>query len=299
MSFTYTAYGLGVVSEIILPELIPGSERQDVIIRRAPIDLPPPQPDQRGVCLFASPSEAILNWDNICAIRVKGGQEIIVNPAPGVEEHVLRLFILGAAFAALLHQCGFLILHASAVAVDGRVAIFLGRSGQGKSTLAAALNDLGHRLMTDDIVAVNFEAGDEPIVFAGFPQIKLWPEVAAALGEVPEQMPQLHPDLEKRALRTIPGFSQVSLPLSKAYVIEESQDPDPEIEDIPPQEALVELVRHTYVARILGRTGTAAAHFKQCSQLVNQVAIRRLKRRRSLPDLPELARIIEIDIRRG
>src|SRR3989454_2089338 len=51
--------------------------------------------------------------------RSREGREIVVEPAPGVDAGTLRLFLLGPVRAVLLHQRGFLVLHASAVVLDG------------------------------------------------------------------------------------------------------------------------------------------------------------------------------------
>lgn len=48
----------------------------------------------------------------------------------------------------------FLLLHAAAVERDGRVAIFPGEAGAGKSTLCAALIHSGWRLMSDEVAVV-------------------------------------------------------------------------------------------------------------------------------------------------
>jgi hypothetical protein len=265
----YQAYGKVICSTYRFPELLPGGTSKDVVIHPGVVERPEPPADQQGACLKANAQEAILFWDKVGYFHVKGGNEVIVDPLPGVDERMLRLFILGPVMAVVLHQWGYLILHASAVSVEGRVVAFLGGSGWGKSTMAAALQARGHRLVADDIVAVDFDLEGQPQAYAGFPQLKLWPESAAALGESLENLDQLHPDFEKRALRTLEGFSHESTPLGLVYELARSDEPEAVIETLQPQEALMTLVRHTFVARLLQRTGTAAEHFRQCGRLVN------------------------------
>lgn len=53
-----------------------------------------------------------------------------------------------------------MLLHASAVAKDGRALIMSGESGSGKSTLAALLGEDGWRLMGDEFTLIDPAAGD-------------------------------------------------------------------------------------------------------------------------------------------
>jgi len=53
-----------------------------------------------------------------------------------------------------------MLLHASAVAKDGRAMIMSGESGSGKSTLAALLGEGDWRLMGDEFTLIDPEGGD-------------------------------------------------------------------------------------------------------------------------------------------
>lgn len=53
-----------------------------------------------------------------------------------------------------------MLLHASAVAKDGRAVILSGESGSGKSTLAALLGESDWRLMGDEFTLIDPEGGD-------------------------------------------------------------------------------------------------------------------------------------------
>jgi hypothetical protein len=294
---SYTAYGLNICSAILLPELVSGPEGAgEVTIRLGEVEPLETEEAREAGCTRPTAWEARLFWNGVGRFLVRNGREIIVEPEPDIEERVLRLFILGPTLALLLHQRGLMVLHASAVEIGGAAIAFLGGSGWGKSTTAAALYGRGHGLVADDVVALELGGDGGPILFSGFPQLKLWPEVAATLGEAPESMAQLHPDMEKLGHRNIQKFSQTSVPLERLYVLEESDTL--EIEHIRPQEAVIELVRHTYLVRQLQDEETSS-HFHQCSELVKAVPVRRLKRPLSLSVLSELARIVEDDATNG
>lgn len=222
---------------------------------------------------------------------VQKGRTIVIDPLPEVEERVLRLFVLGPVLAVLLHQRGRLVLHASAVAIAGGAIAFLGDQGWGKSTMVAALYARGHRVVADDVTAIQVDP-DEPLVFPGFPQLKLWPQVVGLLGEEPESLPRLGPHIEKRASRVDYRFFSSPLPLRRIYVLAEAETM--RVERLDPQEALVELIRHTYGARSLKNVRTSS-RFLQCVDLVRNVSMYRLSRPKSLAALPEVTRLVESD----
>jgi hypothetical protein len=294
--FSYMAYGLGIHSALPLPELVAQEVAADVVIRLGKVDRSLLETVDAIHAFWATAEEACHFFKGVGAFLVRGGREIIADLDLDADARPVRLSILGPALALVLHQRGRFVLHASAVAVFGSAVAFLGGHGWGKSTTAAALYTRGHDMMTDDATAVHMDT-DGPKIIPSFPQFKLWPEAVVALGEVPEALPLLHPDLPKRAQRLTQGFVQTPLPLTRLYVLDEG----PALESTPlqSQEALQELMHHWYGARfgrqLLQATGIAA-HFRQCTRLASQVSIYRLQRPVCLAALPELARFVEEDL---
>lgn len=82
-----------------------------------------------------------------------------------------RLFFAQALpLAAVLH--GLEVLHASAVAVDGRAIAFTAASGTGKSSLGAHLVAAGAGFLTDDVLAL--EGGDGgPLAYPGVARLSV------------------------------------------------------------------------------------------------------------------------------
>lgn len=312
----YMAYGLGIHSELPFPELFPVETKADIIIRV----------DHLNHSLYGSvdglfrvtADEVGICYTGVGSILIRDGSEIVVDPVPGVAETELRFSILGAPFGVLLHQRGRLVLHASAALLanrhvegsqrhsqqaspvmlgeDGAVA-FLGAPGAGKSTTAAALYARGHPVIADDLVPIAFDDGSNenvPIVYPGFPLLKLWPEAASALGDDISASPRVNATIDKRARRIDRGFATAPLALKRVYVLAGGEHP--EIEPLTPQESFVELVRHTFVVNLLDATVTRSLHFRQCSMLATQVSVRRLKRPPSLGALSAVTELVEQDL---
>jgi hypothetical protein len=290
--FSYTAYGLGIRSSLALPELEAGDGTADAVVRRGKLAARPAPATGLEMSAHVTAERARFSWPDVGTFLVADGTRIIADAAPCVPESVLRLYVLGPALATLLRQRGLLVLHASAVSIAGEAVAFLGGPGWGKSTAAAALHARGHAVVADDVIAVAPAAGG-PVVLPGFPWLKLWPDVSRAIGEVPERLPRVHPGLEKRELRVPRGFWQAPLPLRCLYVLGEGETL--EAEPLTRQQALVELLRHSYGARALHGVKTDS-HFRQSAAVAGRVPVRRLRNRRSLATLTDVARLIEGDL---
>lgn len=292
--FRYAAYGLSIHSDLPLPDLVAGRAEMDVTLSLGNLDRVPREADTPGVRIHATAEEASLFWKDVGAFSVRDGREIVVDPVPEVEEEsVLRSVLLGPILATLLHQRGLLILHASAAWMDGGAVVFLGHSGCGKSTLLAALHARGFEVIADDVTAVRLAAGG-PRVLPGIARLKLHPDAAQALGYDPEQLPRVHPAFDKRVVRA--AGAQKAAPLTQVYVLAEGAENA--IEPVRAQEAVVELVRHSYCSRLLAATG-AACHLRQCATLTERNPVRRLRRPRDLSALVRQVDAVVRDIQHG
>ena len=293
--YTYFAYGLGIHSALRLPEFqaIAGLEADVVIRYDALADLRPSLvADSQH---FFTPEAAYLNWDKVAFFWVLQGKEIVIAPYPGADEAQIRLH-LSSAMAVLLHQRQYLVLHASAVAIDGNVVAFVGEKGEGKSTMAATLYGRGHDLVADDIVAVDMR--DRLLVPPGFPQLKLWSDaVVSTLAQDPETLPRLDARYDKHARAVTERFCQTVLPLKRIYVL--SEGAVPAIKPLEPQAALKQMFTHWYLAAVasqLLKGESAALHLRQCATLINQIPVQKLERPRALSLLPQVAELIEADL---
>jgi hypothetical protein len=260
-----------------------------VVIRLGNIERLPPKISGDEGYVDATTDEVYLFWKDVGAYLVRNGCEIVVDPLPSMDEQVTRLFLLGSALGVLIHQRGLLTLHASAVALNGGAVVFMGESGWGKSTTAAALHARGHNVLADDLVALDMSSTGAPTVLSGFPRLKLSPEPAAALGHDLEKLSVFHPEDERRDCGV--RFQPTSLPLVCIYVLGAGSRQT--IELLRPQEAFVELVHHSYAIYFLKNAGATPAHFRQCARLAGVFPIYRLNRQLALSALPGIARLVE------
>ncbi|MCE7698049.1 MAG: hypothetical protein K8E24_004165 [Methanobacterium paludis] len=231
--------------------------------------------------------------ENKPLFRVKYGKEIIVNSNVNIEEMFLRSLLLGQGMGVLLYQRGYLVLHGSAVNINGNAVGFVGWQGEGKSTAVAALNAKGYPLVTDDILTIDFDERNKPIISPGFPRIKLWNDVINIMTDNTHLFPKILPEVQKYSYTADTHFKTESLPLKIIYILEKSEKN--EINYLNFQNSLINLLKQSYNINLFD-TNEKSQNFFQCVNLVKNVPVKRLKRCQSLKTLIDLAHIIEEDV---
>lgn len=293
--FSYYAYGLGVHSEIKIPEFIAASTPKDVTItidRDSSIsEHLPAEVIEQPWALHLTREKAIVYVRETGVFLIDNGRKIVFIPAPEALEKVARFYIVGTVMAILLYQRQFLVLHGSVINIDGEAVIFLGNSGDGKSSTAAALHAAGYNLVNDDVAPITLEDG-RVILQPGFPQIKMSRATANALGYDFDSLPLIHPLEEKRGYRPQHNFLREPLTVRRIYVLKYGVDfaSTP----IAASTAVMELSRHSRPTTLYHKGD--ALHFFQCANLVKQQTIYQLTRPKSLELLPQIAEYVATDL---
>lgn len=277
--YTYAAYGLTIESAFELPELPTQQEvtgKPDVVFRRG--ELAPVEHSidgDSGRRITADEDECRLTYDDFGTFRVIQGKRVVYDPKSQdvVGTKVVRRLFENEMLGVALHQRGRLVLHASAVAVNGEAALFLGPRGVGKSTTAAAFHQAGHPILEDDIVSVRFDDGT-PIVDPGIPEMRLEPDAVAGLHI---EGTRSHSD-DGGSQKRYQQFDAVPdpAPLGGCYVLDDGETL--RLTDIPEQGALFNLVNHTYTQGLLPDTHQTTVHFRQCTDIASEIPFQLLER---------------------
>jgi hypothetical protein len=217
-------------------------------------------------------------------------------PASSIEN--AASYLLGPILGLVLRLRGITCLHASAVAFEDRSVAFVGQTGTGKSTTAAAFAQQGYGVISDDIVALEEREGALHVMPA-YPYLCLWPESVRMLYDSPEALPRLLPDWDKRRLalgEQGTRFESRCLPLGAIYLLSERRpNPAPYVESMRPQNALLALVADTYANKILDRE-MRAREFAVLGRLVTTVPVRRVYPHEDPTRLEELCRVVQEDL---
>jgi hypothetical protein len=207
-------------------------------------------------------------------------------------------YFLGPVLGLVLRLRGVICLHASAVSIDDRCAVFVGSEGSGKSTTAAAFAREGFAVLSDDIVGL-VERSDEFYVIPAYPRVNLWPDAVELLYGASDALPPLSVGWDKCGLALGeeggPRFEQRELRLGTIYIFSDIfAHPTENIEPISKKSALLMLVGNTYAASFLD-ANQRAEEFAVLGRLVAGVPVRRLNPRRNGTGVNELCELIRQD----
>jgi hypothetical protein len=196
----------------------------------------------------------------------------------------------------VLRQRGTVTLHASSLAFHGRAIALVGEAGAGKSTTAAALALRGWPVLTEDVCALA-DLGGHYQVLPGYPRVCLWPDSVDFLFSSRDALPLMVSGWEKRFLSLDGSRAQCasgSAPLAAIFLLAERsvQDSAPCIEPISQREALLQLVRNTYMNWYLDRY-QRAEEFDVLTRFVASINCLRVTPSSDPARLPALAELIE------
>lgn len=272
----YRLFGLSVLSAVPLPELVadPGAQAADVRIEIGPIT----GHDGKSAGLHVDGADALLVIPAIGRFLTRGGREMLVEPAAGVSPRNLRLYLLGSAFAAILHQRSLLPLHANAVVVEGRAIGFMGHPGAGKSTLAAWFHDRGFDVLADDVCVVTPSPDGRPLAHPGIPRLRLWREALEAGGRDASAYERSFDDMDKYTVPTDLERALPAVPLSHLYLLEKAED-SPSVTRLEGSAAVEAMIANTYRGAYVRPMGLTRHHLLACAELARTVPVFRARRR--------------------
>lgn len=238
-------------------------------------------------------------------VRIRGVADHYVRP-DRIDCHLLdpdlaylaEMQLLGMVMALWLERRDTPTLHASCVVVDGTAIAFLGTKGGGKTTAAAALVAAGHAFLVDDLLALVLRDG-AALAQPGYPMVRLWPDQVDHFVGDPRHLPHVHPSFSKRRVpvgTTFGTFRPTAAPLRRIYLPSRHHTGGVTIEPMRTADALIELVRHSFLREAVHGLGLAGARIRRLAEMLRTVDVRVLRYPHGFDHLPEVVAAIEYDL---
>jgi hypothetical protein len=248
---------------------------------------------------FLADGSTYVRWSDVGEFLVSpDGSQIRHRRDDQASAESFQVYMLGQALSFALIERGFEPLHGTAVVVDGRAVAFLGRSGFGKSSLAASFLEAGHRVLTDDLLIVQ-RSDKRVLAYPGPPRIKLLPDMAQAFLRNVDCAPPMNSLTTKLIVPlSADQYCATPVPLVALYSLAAPSGnvaDDVSIELTSPREAFLELVRNTFNRR-LTYPERLQRQLHANTDLANVLTVKRLRHPRVLERLRSVRASIEFDM---
>lgn len=295
----FRAFGLVIRSSLPLPELPSDrASKIDVEIRVGALPEHGVSLGSPGGWLQVAGESVLVAIPEVARYLVSQGNEVIIEPATTATEDDVRAFLLTVVLGILLHQRGELVLHGSAIAINGQAVGFLGVSGSGKSTLAAGFRRRGFAVLTDDLCVVRPTIDGQMAIYPSFPHMKLWLDSLQKLELSAAGLRRIHSrKLEKRALPLGGEFVSEPLPIRKLYILRRNDGKEILLKALEGPSKFAALKNQTYRIGLLRYLNRREGHFARALELARAVPMAIVARPSHMFCLDELVSAIEMDIR--
>ncbi|WP_263840172.1 hypothetical protein [Salinibacter sp.] len=223
-------------------------------------------------------------------IRVENDDEIILDKKNGPVDRISRLFVLGIGLSILLYKRGRLVLHSSAVETKKGTALFVGKKGAGKSTLAATFGVKSRNVISDDVVDVHLL--DKIKINSGVPSIKLWKNSLHLVKGKNMTIEKAHDEIDKYIV--IPNKTNKNSRYEVKAIFSLGFKESISVRRVRPKDSFSKLLQHSYLPKSLIKSmGAQKRHFHQCVRLSKEVPMYHLNRPDDYSSSNEVIGLIE------
>lgn len=227
----------------------------------------------------AGPNNLLLKDDSVGKYWVKNGNHIVIQPRNGANPKEVQRFLLSSAFAGLLHQRGFLLLHAAAINLNNQAILMVGPSGAGKSTLACALYQQHKTVLTDDLCALKIDSKGRAHVYTGFRQVKINVDITKILGISENEVYPLGGNIHKLGLKLPMEHFPVKTPIRAIFGLDVNADGVCKILPVTLKEKKLQLlIKHTFRKHFLKGFGSASVYLEACQMLSKNISFYQILR---------------------
>ncbi len=292
----YRICGLVVASEIELAGSLPlkaSNQSHDVVMRLGGVPQTLLNATTSRPGWNAHGDQFLLRAPGTGRFLIKRGQEVVFELEPGVPAQACAAYLQGTVMGALLHQRGGIVLHSSGIEADGGAILFAGASGEGKSTLVAALSTRGYPVICDDVSHVSFNQEGRPLVSSDARRIKLTDESIHATGLEMGRREAVLANTEKTYVKPAKHWTGSDLPLRAIYLLQSAAINDAVVARLPSAMALNELRGNAHRPNIVLHTGQLPRYFQASAKILEHAPVYVVKRGRDLSKLASTMDILE------
>ena len=307
--YDYSVYGIALRSEIPLsyPEHTPGGG-VDVTFSVAPPGwlaestaglTNDARPDDWYERRRGADGSDYLRFPDLFEFRISpDGRSVAFAQLERSTAESFETYLLGHVLSYALVKQGYEPLHATTVVVDGAAIAFLGSSGRGKSTLAAAFLHAGHQLLTDDLLLIR-QVDGILCALPGPPRVKLYPDIARQFLPRQASSAPMNPDTEKLIIPLERHQAHVGGAPIQGFVVLDECEPGAtgvRLSRLSGSEAVLQLLGATFNTRLV-TPARLRRQFLAAREWAARIGVRRIEYPRALSDIDQVRDAIVSEVR--
>lgn len=224
------------------------------------------------------------------------GQSVTGWPAPDVSGDHFRSLYSNAVLPLLGDYNGGLFLHGSAVVIGGRAVAFLGKSGDGKTTLAAAFAKAGHPFLTEDVIELALQ-DEKYLLQPKSSGLRLFADSAAYLLEEQVEMDACGHKFDVADAATLP-FCGNPAPLVAIFMLGADHSAPLALAPMSATASVHQLLSHSFVLDVEDKQ-RLRMHFHRIAALASGVRCYMLDYCRNYADLPRVIAATSAEVARA
>jgi hypothetical protein len=199
--YKYHLAGYVFETNIYLPELT--KAKDDAICtlmycKEAPAGILQ-QPEVHSYCYNVELGIACLYKKANGSVFIKNNKQLDYVPPSYFNKTNIRQSVLGTVGLIMSASQGYTAFHGACVIINGKAVLFCGKSGSGKSSIAAWFYYHKYTILSDDVTYIN-ESDNVVTAYASVPRIKLSAQVLQLFNKNPTGLQQVEGPKLKYAL---------------------------------------------------------------------------------------------------
>lgn len=297
LHYSYTVFGLSIISEIPLPELIP-IEADDVSNPKILLKLGEVQKPEEGLentfygrMQIYNTGFYFLTLEDFGSFYLTKEDEYTLITMHVVDESqlvYLKSWLYGSVLTAALQMNDRFALHASAVIVNDELFMFCGNSGIGKSTLASQLHSRGYNIFSDDKCVLFWHKSEER--FYAYPTLRiarLWKDATDKINDTSFLESPQSVALKKEKYQYLLSedvYISTPKPIKRIYRIHNLPE-DRKLQVFNPTgvRKIKQLQAQTHRLNFVKGLGKTKVHWEYLEQIIKKVSYAVLGRPRNTP----------------
>ena len=249
---------------------------------------------------YRSGAGYLLRFPGLADFEVSAdGAEVITHPVEGCDETTVEHLYINQLMPLALSRQGRPAFHASVVTVPGGAVAFLGKTGMGKSTLAASFALGGAAFLTDDSLLVD-ESADRYQALPSHASLRLWQDsVDAIVGDRHVRADSINYSRKARLLagEGLP-YCDTPQPLLAAFFLRNTGVASVAIGETSGTSRCMQWIEHSFLLDIEDKD-LLARHFEWTHRIAESVPSFTLDYPRNYGILPDVRRAVLQQVKNG